>query len=947
LLQRSVKSIPIAQRLPNEPLRFRLVVGLFFLSGASSLILETVFNRLLTYTFGNTAAAVSTVLAAFLGGLALGSWLFGLWADRRKPSLRMYGALEAAIAIYALLIPRVFAAVTTLYVHVCQQFDFGPASITLLRFAMAAAAILPASFLMGGTLPVLSGYIANRNLDFQRGVDRLYAWNTLGAALGALVSTYGLIPSLGIPATIYGACGANLLIFVCALVLSTGETDADPVLGTARFPESTAATSTVHPRLPPMLLLLGAFLTGAAALGYEVIWAHVQAFTIGNTVYAFGVTLFAVLCGLGLGAQVSAEKLRDPKTWAAGLVSSQFLLGLSVFATLPLWGSLSKVFSRSFLGVMRVDTFAVAVFIYLGIGYAYSRISRKQPDGTARKVNPARTALVSVGVLLAVALAFSMKYGDEIVFDAVAGRHLTVLFVASELMRFVCAFSLLIVPALLVGITFPLLINLYSGFAGRAASKVGFVYAANTFGAIFGSLLTGFFLIPKFGSQGTLKAIASSNVLLALFFACLLISARARARAAWAMGGATLVVLCWLGVPHWDPKAVCNGAYVYFAPGFDADRVLYQKEDAAGGMTSVVQVGKLRTLLSNGKFQGNNSTEVGAQVRFALLPMLFVHQPRNGLVIGLGTGQTLHTLSLFPFREIDVAEMAPQIVEASRIWFADVNGGVVDHDPRVRIHIADGRNFLLLTRRQYDAITIEVSSIWIDGEADLYNREFYELCRKHLSQGGVLQQWVQLHHMPLRNLLVILNTAARTFPHVAFFVGQSQGVLLASNQPLRADYNELREWDRDPRLRQAMDSIQVPVAESLLGDLTLYDDSLRNAVTALPDVGHLPADFVSSDFRPFLEYESPKGNVYPLSSFADNLQWLNRLRPETLPQDLVLSNVPSQDEWNLILGYALAERNQRRLALDYFDRVNGPARPQAQQEIARLESSSTLVNSRE
>jgi spermidine synthase len=352
-------------------------------------------------------------------------------------------------------------------------------------------------------------------------------------------------------------------------------------------------------------------------------------------------------------------------------------------------------------------------------------------------------------------------------------------------------------------------------------------------------------------------------------------------------------------------------------------------------------------LLSNGKFQGNNSTEVGAQVRLALLPMLFVHQPRNGLVIGLGTGQTLHTLSLFPFRKIDVAEMAPQIVEASRLWFADVNGGVIDHDPRVSVHIADGRNFLLLTQQQYDAITVEITSIWIDGEADLYNHEFYELCSRHLSPGGVLQQWVQLHHMPLRNLLVILNTAARTFPHVALFVGQSQGMLLASNQPLRADDNELREWDRDPTLRQAMDSIRVPVAESLLGDLTLYDDSLRNAVRALPEVGHLPADFVSSDFRPYLEYESPKGNVYPLSLFAENLQWLNRLRPQTLPQDLVVSNVPSQDEWNLILGYALAEQNQRRLALDYFDRVNGAARPRAQQEIARLESSGALRASRE
>jgi spermidine synthase len=249
----------------------------------------------------------------------------------------------------------------------------------------------------------------------------------------------------------------------------------------------------------------------------------------------------------------------------------------------------------------------------------------------------------------------------------------------------------------------------------------------------------------------------------------------------------------------------------------------------------------------------------------------------------------------------------------------------------------DGRNFLLLSQQHYDAITTEISSIWIDGEADLYNREFYELCSRHLAEGGVLQQWVQLHHMPTKNLLVILNTAATVFPHVAFFVGNGQGMLLASNQPLQTDYNRLRNWDADPQMRHAMDGIGVSVAESLLGDLILYDGSLKTATSMLPEIGHLPGNFVSTDLRPYLEYETPKGNVYTQSSVSHNMQLLDKLRASTLPQDLVVNNVPSTDEWNLIVGYALAERRQTQRAVAYFDSVNGPARPRARAEIARLE----------
>jgi spermidine synthase len=366
--------------------------------------------------------------------------------------------------------------------------------------------------------------------------------------------------------------------------------------------------------------------------------------------------------------------------------------------------------------------------------------------------------------------------------------------------------------------------------------------------------------------------------------------------------------------------------------------VLYHREDVQGGLTSVVQIGSEKFLLSNGKFQGDNGNEVQAQIRFALVPILFTREFRSAMVIGLGTGNTLRTISHFPFQRIDVAELAPSIVEAARRWFEDVNGRVFDRDPRVHVSIADGRNFLLLSRDNYDLITIEVSSIWIAGEADLYNKEFYQLCRAHLRERGVLQQWVQIHHMRTQDFLVILNTAAQVFPHVAFFQGPLQGVLIASALPLECDYHQIEGFDGDPQVGQDLTAIDVPSMTSLLGELMVYGDSMRQALAYLPALSGLPPDFASTDFYPYLEYQTPKGNVLPYNTVPLNLNFLRRLRPPLLPSDLIIDNLPSQSERNLILGYITERRGDRGAALEYFRHVDGPARPRAQLEIVRIQT---------
>lgn len=900
---------------------FPILPILFFFSGASSLIFETIFTRLLTYTFGNTAYAVSTVLAAFLGGLALGAFVIGRWVDRRPPSLLIYGGLELLVGVYCLFIPKLFALMTESYVTLFHRFPVGAAGLTAMRFGLAALVMLLPTILMGGSLPALARYVSAGCPDFEIEVDRLYAWNTLGAALGTLASTFLLMPAFGVKWTIGTACAINFAIFVSVVFLRRYVWEAPPADSSAVH--DPVRSERTYSRRIAVVLLVGSFFTGAVALGYEVLWTHILAFTVGNTVYAFGTMLFALLCGLAWGARIVSHHFSRPAVWARVLAASQVLLALAVFLTVRLWDHIPNFFD---LGLGKTAAISVGFLMALRISVVTWR-NRHEPP--AKKLRWFRTNEPLIDTILFSALALGSIFLSK--YDATY-------FVAEEVVRFSCAFFMLIGPAVLLGLSFPLLLNLYVREMRLAGSSVGGIYASNTVGAILGSALTGFVLLPRFGSLATLRSAAALNLILGAYFSVFLLELKPARKLLLAAASVPLALLLWIVPGHWDARRMSHGSYVYFHGGNLADRVLYYREDVQGGLTSVVQFGRQRSLLSNGKFQGNDGGEVQAQIRFALFPILFTRAFKNAMLIGLGTGSTLRTISHFPFQRIDVAELAPAIVEAARLWFEDVNGRVFDRDPRVHMSIADGRNFLLLSRESYDLITIEITSIWIAGEADLYNREFYQLCRAHLGEHGVLQQWVQIHHMRTQDLLVVLNTIAQVFPYVAFFQGPEQGVLIASASPLECDYRRLEMFDNDPQVRKDLVSIGVPSMASLLGELMVYGDSLRQALSHLPALSGRPADFASTDFYPYLEFQTPKGNVLPYDTVASNLNFLRGLRPALLPPDLKVLNLASESERNLLLGYISEQRGDYSTAVDYFQHTEGPAKSRAESEIVQIRS---------
>ncbi len=181
----------------------------FIISGATGLIYEVLWARMLGLVFGATTLAVSTVLAAFMGGLALGSALAGRLAPRIKKPIATYGWMEIGIAAYALLVPLLFRWIDHVYVLIWQQFQPGFYTFSLWRFLLSGLVLLVPTTLMGATLPVLAAAVVHSS--GRNPVTRLYACNLAGAILGTLAAGFVLLPMLGVRMTIAVAAVLNVL----------------------------------------------------------------------------------------------------------------------------------------------------------------------------------------------------------------------------------------------------------------------------------------------------------------------------------------------------------------------------------------------------------------------------------------------------------------------------------------------------------------------------------------------------------------------------------------------------------------------------------------------------------------------------------------------------------------------------------------------------------------
>jgi spermidine synthase len=298
----------------------RLVLALYVLSGACGLVYEIVWMRRLALTFGVTVFATSTVLAAFMAGLGLGSWLVARRIDESPNPVRVYAWLEIGIGLYALALQWIFPALEPLYVALAHLLEGHFLAFNLARGAVAFCVLLVPTTMMGGTVPAIGRYLVTTADAVGWNVGLLYAMNTLGAVLGCLAAGFVLVATLGMTGTTVLTAAANVGIGAAILLARVGGAPR-----TARR-EPVAAGDGPLPWLP-VLVFAG---SGFTALAYEVVWTRVMTVHVYNTTYAFSVMLAVFLAGLVLGDALLMrfyDRIRRPLLWLGAV---EVLIGLSV-----------------------------------------------------------------------------------------------------------------------------------------------------------------------------------------------------------------------------------------------------------------------------------------------------------------------------------------------------------------------------------------------------------------------------------------------------------------------------------------------------------------------------------------------------------------------------------------------------------------------------------------
>ena len=437
-------------------------------------------------------------------------------------------------------------------------------------------------------------------------------------------------------------------------------------------------------------------------------------------------------------------------------------------------------------------------------------------------------------------------------------------FEAREAVRFAFSLALLLPATVAMGIAFPSLVAAVRGpLPGSGAGRfLGTVFAANTAGAVAGSLLCGFALLGWLPAATILRAAALAAVGLALvaLAAAPRLERRARTTVFTLLAAGLLSVAF---VPSWSQSRLTAGNHYVWDrwpnPAAPSE-VVFFAEDAQVGFVTVDRRSTGRLVLkTNGKYESSDDP-FEFQDYFALLGGLYTRAFDRVFLLGLGTGRTLALLHEMPFERLDVAEFSPAIVAAARARFS----GFVETplaDPRVRLRVDDGRNVLQLSRGGYDVVIVGITGAAFAGSGSLYSRDFFELVRARLKPRGVLLMWMQLHHVEQRVVGSTLRTLREVFPHIHFYAvpAATQGYLIASAEPLQIDRRLAELAGAGQRARSVLSRAGLGSLEELVAWNVFSDDGeIRAYIAQGPSMTY-------TDFRPAFEYQTPIGLSLPIA----------------------------------------------------------------------------------
>jgi spermidine synthase len=760
-----------------------------------------------------------------MGGLGLGAYVLGRFADRRANPARLYGVLEIGIGVFGLGSAWALDGVGAAYLAVARILAPGVWPAAGIKFLFAFTVLLVPTFLMGGTLPVLTRAFAGARLEGYRGQLALfYGINTLGGVAGCVLAGFVLIERVGVRGTLFAVALANLALGVAALLLARAPV---PEAGASTDGDALQADSDEPPvpvepadegtrRLAIWLIGVTAF----ASLLYEIGWTRVLVLVLGTSTYAFTTILAAFLAGIGIGSLLAVGPRRTPRDLLLGVAIVQALVAVCASLLFPFFRGLPVYIAAT----MQVGFLGAADLLAL------------HALAAAAVVMPAAVGMgVSFPLLAELAVRRSGGAGGE------AGRAYFANTVGS------------ILGSALTGFV---LIHLFGSERTLALGVLVNVGAAA--------------LLVWWLARGRGRASAPR----AVERICLLLAA--------------LALVIAFATPSWSHRTLDRGPTIYgrekmdrrdldsYLRGVGAEQLSF--EEGWNAAVSVWRNGAATWLKTNGKVDASSLGDMNTQVLVGLLPALAHPHPRRAFVVGFGSGVSVRSLADAPGVErVDVAEIEGAVLRASR-YFEQVNQRVLD-DPKVHVIEDDARSALQLASEPYDVIASEPSNPWIAGVASLFTPEYFRIAASRLRPDGILAQWLQTYKVPAGLVAVVVRNVRAVFPHVQiWYSNPADLIILASREPIH--------WSRDrvatafgapgPVGAAMRDWIRMDRPDQLLGYYLLGDSGSARLARGAP--------FVHSDDRPALEFVAARALlVGPQGLAFDSLLALKKVLGDQVP----------------------------------------------------------------
>lgn len=832
------------------------ILFLFFASGVSGLIYEVVWIRIFGLVLGNTTYAISAVLAAFFAGLGLGGFCAGRFVDKlgagddNSHDAGLFQDESRLIHAQGVRDTKTFSK----RINTIRIYGF-------LELGIAISALL----ICLGITDIKTAFIWLHQLIGHH--------SPAGFTIARFTLSFLIML---IPTTFMGATLPVLSKSIIRQYKNVGD-EISSLYGINTFGAACGC------------FLTGFYLIETTGLNTTIYIAVTINCIVGIIALVLDMAGFFKAVNQSGAVRIDNSQRGDVSSWPQGTISrkkgdsglsrhiiliASFAIGLSGLASIAYEIIWTRMLSLVFLNSIYSFTTMLTTFLVgLGVGAYIAR----------RFINGRREALLLLGIIescigiAAILLIWLFDWLPEVSSGLVsfltANGIDNLTWGKNVIIEFAVAFMVIIGPVILIGMTLPIVSQIVSTDIRLLGHSIGNIYSINLFGAIVGAFIAGCLLIPWIGIKASELSIGGLNICIGI--AILVFTNNTK----------KLVL-----IPCSCVFAIIMGIFASFQDirilGTDVE-LLYYNEDSTATVSVIQEKDGNKKLIVNNKYTLGTSKAAPLQQRMGYIPLLIHDNPKDILVIGMGTGITLSATALYYKTEaIDCVEVIPSVAEASQRHFS-IENNMVFKDKKIHIIIDDGRNYIMLNKKRYDVIISDLFVPYHAGAGSLYSLEHFQVCRDRILDNGLFCQWLPLYQMSVEEFRVICKTFINAFPHATlWFCNFEKGLicgLVGTKERLKVDPFILREKIAEPSMKYRFKETVIGSPEEFLSLFITDEKGLKSFTEDC---------VINSDNRPVIEFAAPKNLYKDTQPGLNNLLIISGMRGGALPL-LMISQYPS------------------------------------------------------